>query len=97
MPTFQVKMASEAPSPRKTSRAVQQQQETYERFIKDVSAENVGELHLDEGEETRSIRVRLRRAATRLRTEIEIWYADGKVYFKHADTRKRRGRPKKGT
>ena len=91
MPRLEVRKPSEVPSPSRSSRAVQEQQRLYEAFIRDVDG-NVGELQPSAGEQLRSIKVRLRRAATRVGSEIEIWDADGKVYFK---TAARRGRPRK--
>jgi hypothetical protein len=70
---------------------VREAQEQYERFIQSINGD-VGELELSEGEQLRGIKVRLRRAASRLGREIEIWDADGRVYFRVAS---KRGRPKK--
>ena len=96
MPTLAVKKQNEVPAAHKTSRAIQEQQLAYEAFIRKVNGDNVGELELDPGEEIRSTRVRLRRAASRIGVEIDTWDADGKVYFKTAEA-KRRGRPRKTT
>jgi hypothetical protein len=51
-----------------------------------------GELELTSGESARSVKVRLRRAASRVGAEVQIWDADGKVYFMRGA---RRGRPRK--
>ncbi len=91
MPRLEVRRPNEVPTPSRSSRAVQEQQRLYEGFIRDVDG-NVGELQLGAGEQVRSVKVRLRRAATRLGSEIEIWDADGRVYFK---TAAKRGRPRK--
>jgi hypothetical protein len=40
----------------------------------------------------RSVKVRLRKAASRLGVELEIWDADGRIYFKPPT---KRGRPKR--
>jgi hypothetical protein len=63
----------------------------YEGFIQAIN-NDVGELELSPGEQVRGVKVRLRRAATRLSREIEIWDADGRVYFRVAT---KRGRPRK--
>jgi hypothetical protein len=74
---------------------VLEQQQLYEGFIRETGAANVGELALSEGEESRAVKVRLRRAANRMGTAIEIWDADGKVYFRSAASAPKRGRPRK--
>jgi hypothetical protein len=89
MPRLAVRKATEVPTPSRVSRAVREQQEIYEGFIREINS-NVGELELRTDEQPRSVKVRLRRAATRLGRELEIWDANGKVYFK-ATTK--RGRP----
>jgi hypothetical protein len=92
VPKFEVKKANEVPGPVKTSRAVQEQHRLYEGFIRDVGAGRVGELQLESNEQMRSVKVRLRRAASRLGVELEVWDADGRIYFKPAT---KRGRPKR--
>jgi hypothetical protein len=72
---------------------VRERQALYEGFIRQINS-NVGELQPAEGENMRGIKVRLRRAASRLGSEIEIWDANGNVYFQ---TTKRRRRPHKST
>ena len=91
MPKLEVRKANEVPSPSRVSRAVRQRQETYENFIREIEG-NVGELDLAPGEVARGVKVRLRRAATSLGTQIDIWDTNGKVYFKQAS--RRRGRPR---
>jgi hypothetical protein len=93
MPRLQVRKASEVPSPSRSSRAVQEQQRLYEGFIREVGSD-VGELALAPGEQVRGVKVRLRRASTRVGSPIEIWDVDGKVYFK-TENQRRRGRPRK--
>jgi hypothetical protein len=63
----------------------------YEGFLQAINGD-VGELELSPDEQVRGVKVRLRRAATRLSREIEIWDADGRVYFRVAT---KRGRPRK--
>ena len=81
MPQLMVRNASEVPRSIKSSRAVREQQQQYERFITQLDG-NVGELHLEPQENTRSVKVRLRRAATRLSQQIDIRDMNGLVYFK---------------
>jgi hypothetical protein len=96
LPKLMVRKAADVPSPVKTSRAVREQQELYESFIKQATG-NVGEMTLDPADAIRSIKVRLRRAGTRLGVNLDIWDADGKVYFQAEAPRTRRGRPRKTT
>jgi len=91
MPRMTVRNANDVPTPTRSTKAVREAQEQYERFIQSINGD-VGELELSEGEQLRGIKVRLRRAASRLGREIEIWDADGRVYFRVAS---KRGRPKK--
>ena len=93
MPKLTVKTAAQVPQPSRVSRAVREQQEQYEGFIKQIGSD-VGELELAAGEQVRALKVRLRRASTRLGSQIDIWDADGKVYFATSGP-KRRGRPRK--
>ncbi len=46
----------------------------------------LAELTLDAGESVRSVKLRLRRASTRTGAKLEIWDADGKVYFQGRST-----------
>ena len=91
MPSLKVRDASEVPTPSKSSKAVHEAQLQYEGFIQAINGD-VGELELSPDEQVRSVKVRLRRAATRLSREIEIWDVDGRVYFRVAS---KRGRPRK--
>ena len=79
------------PTPARSSKAVQEAQLQYEGFIQAINSD-VGELELSPDEQVRSVKVRLRRAATRLSREIEIWDVNGRVYFRVAS---KRGRPRK--
>ena len=91
MPTFQKRTAAEVPQPSRVSRSVREQQQMYDDFIKSAGTD-VGELELGPDEAVRAIKVRLTRAATRLGTEVQVWDADGKIYFSRTA---KRGRPKK--
>jgi hypothetical protein len=92
VPKLQVRKPEQVPGPVKASRAVQEQHRLYEGFIRDVGAGRVGELQLESNEPMRSVKVRLRRAASRLGVKLEIWDADSRVYFKPAT---KRGRSKR--
>ena len=92
MPTLHVLKPGEAPTPSRVSRAVREQQQQYEDYVKGVDASGVGDLELDPTDEVRSIKVRLRRASNRLAIKLDIWDADGHVYFQRET---RRGRQKK--
>jgi len=91
-----VRQPGEVPQPSRVSRAVREQQELYEGFIKQVPNDNdVGELDPGTGEQIRALKVRLRRASSRLGIQIETWDANGKVYFAVRAQARRRGRPRK--
>ncbi len=94
MPKIMVRKISEVPAASKTTKAVRDQQLLYEGFIQEATG-NVGEMSLDPGEAIRSVKVRLRRAATRIGVSLDIWDVEGKVYFQAEAPRPRRGRPKK--
>jgi hypothetical protein len=71
----------------------------YEDFIESAGTD-VGELELGPDENVRATKVRVTRAASRLGTTVNVWDADGKVYFTrlHSDGNlRKRGRPKKVT
>jgi hypothetical protein len=91
MPTLHVRTAAEVPQPNRVSKSVREQQQIYENFVK-AAGTDVGELELGPDEAVRAIKVRLTRAASRLGTEVQVWDADGKVYFSRTA---KRGRPKK--
>lgn len=89
MPTFAVRSRSEVPQPSKSPKAVQEMQRQYEGFIREIG-DNVGELELQPGEQARSVKVRLRRAGTRLGADLDIWDANERVYFRNKAKRGRR-------
>jgi hypothetical protein len=95
MPKLQLRKLEEVPSPSKTSRAVLEQQLLYDGFIKQLNG-HVGQLELEPGEAVRIIKVRLRRASSRLGIPLEVWDFDGRVYFRSEGQRRRRG-PRKTT
>ena len=92
MPKLEVKKASEVPAPTRASRAVREQQRLYDDFVKSIDAGGAGELQLESGETIRAVKVRLRRASTRVAIDLDIWDVDGRVYFRRLV---RRGRPRK--
>ena len=94
MPSLNVRNAAEVPDYKKTSAASRKQQSLYESFISEAGADNVGELELAEGENARSVKVRLRRAASRIGANLEIWDYNGKIYFRNIQ-KARRGRARK--
>lgn len=94
MPKLQVRKPNEVPPRTTSNRTMQEQHRLYEGFIHQLNGK-VGELELEAGEAIRSVKVRLRRAATRLSLPIQTWDADGKVYFKAEEQTRRRGRPRR--
>ena len=92
MPQLHVRKPSEAPLPSRSSKAVREQQQKYDDFVRRIEVTDVGDLELDPNENVRSVKVRLRRASSRLNVDLDIWDADGHVYFRRVT---RRGRPRK--
>ena len=92
MPVLHVRKPSEAPLPSRSSRAVREQQQKYDEFVRRVELNDVGDLELEPSENLRSVKVRLRRASSRIGMDIDIWDADGHIYFRRVT---RRGRPRK--
>ena len=91
MPNLSIRNPSEVPPPHRTSKAVAEAQQQYEGYIRAINGD-VGELELDPEENLRGVKVRLRRAARRVGKELQIWDADGRVYFQITT---KRGRPRK--
>jgi hypothetical protein len=91
VPKLTLRSLNEVPAPNRTTKAIRESQLEYEGFVQSINSD-VGELVLSEGEQPRGVKVRLRRAANRLSREIEIWDANGRVYFRVAS---KRGRPRK--
>jgi hypothetical protein len=71
---------------------VREQQQKYDDFVRKVDVNEVGDLELEPGENLRSVKVRLRRASSRIGADIDIWDANGHVYFRRVT---RRGRPRR--
>ena len=93
MPRMTIRSASEVPPPSRSPKAIREAQLQYEGYVQAINGD-VGELELSAGEQPRSVKVKLRRAATRLGRDIEIWDANGRVYFRVAS---KRGRPRRPT
>jgi len=92
MPILHLRKPSEAPLPSRSSRAVREQQQKYDEFVRRVELNDVGDLELEPSENVRSVKVRLRRASSRLSIDLDIWDVNGHVYFRRVT---RRGRPRK--
>ena len=92
MPTLHVRKPGDAPSPSRSSRAVRELQQKYDDFVRGIDNSEVGDLELDPNDNVRSVKVRLRRASSRLGANLNIWDVNGHVYFQHVV---RRGRPRK--
>lgn len=92
MPTLRIRKPGEAPSPSRSSRAVRELQQKYDDFVRGIDSAAVGDLELDPNDNVRSVKVRLRRASSRLGANLNIWDVNGHVYFQHVV---RRGRPRK--
>ena len=92
MPVLRLRKPNEAPLPSRSSRAVREQQQKYDDFVRRVESGEVGELELEPAENVRSVKVRLRRASSRLGLDVDIWDANNRVYFRRVT---RRGRPRK--
>ena len=93
MPVLHLRKPNEAPAPSRSSRAVREQQQRYDEFVRRVELNEVGDLELEPGENIRSVKVRLRRASSRLGIDLDIWDANGHVYFRRVT---RRGRRRQG-
>jgi hypothetical protein len=92
MPLLHVRKPSEAPLPSRSSKAVREQQQKYDDFIRSIDTSEVGDLELEPNENVRSVKVRLRRASSRIGADVDIWDANGHVYFRRVT---RRGRPRR--
>ncbi len=92
MPLLHVRKPSEAPPPSRSSKAVREQQQKYDDFIRGIDTSEVGDLELEPSENVRSVKVRLRRASSRIGIDVDIWDVNGHVYFRRVT---RRGRPRR--
>ena len=92
MPKLHVRKPGDVPPPSRASRAVREQQQKFDDFVRGIDVTDVGDLELDSGENVRSVKVRLRRASSRLGVDLDIWDSNGHVYFRRVT---RRGRPRR--
>jgi len=92
VPTLHIRKPGEAPTPSRSSRAVRELQQKYDDFVRGIDASQIGDLELEPSDNVRSVKVRLRRASSRLGINLNIWDVNGHVYFQHVA---RRGRPRK--
>ena len=86
MPVLHVRKPNEAPPPSRSSRAVREQQQKYDDFVRKIDTSEVGDLELEPNENLRSVKVRLRRASSRLGLDIDSEIdvaAAGAVQFAH--------------
>jgi hypothetical protein len=84
VPRFTVRDLLEVPRPSRSAQALVERQRAYDQFIRQANG-GVGELALERGEVRRAVKVRLRRAAARVGASLEIWDANGCVYFRARD------------
>ena len=83
MATLTVIDESNAPAkPSAGAAASKKRQAEYEGYLKAVKNGQVGKLVPATGETTRSLLMRLSRAATRASRTVDAWAVDGAVYFK---------------
>ena len=90
---FAYRKPSEVPSYTHTNPDVIELQKTYDGYISAMipSAKNmVGVLELDTSESTRSVKIRVRRAATRKGVNVKVWGYKREVFFQVEPRRGRR-------
>jgi hypothetical protein len=92
MPVLHLRKPNEAPPPSRSSRAVRELQQKYDEFVRRIETTDVGDLELEPSESVRSVKVRLRRASSRVGVDLDIWDVNGHVYFRRVT---RRGRPRR--
>jgi hypothetical protein len=91
MPEITIRNVHDMPTPTRTTSVVREVQLQFEGYLQAIGSD-VGELELSPMEQLRGVKVRLRRAASGLGEEIDIWDAEGGVYFRMAT---KHGRPRK--
>lgn len=72
---------------------MREQQQRYDDFVRTIDTSDVGDLELEASENLRSVKVRLRRASSRLGLDIDIWDTNGHVYFRRVTRRRRPRKP----
>lgn len=92
MAKLHIRSASEVPQPSRAPKAARERQKMYEGFVREIGGTSIGELELSEGENLRGVKVALRRAATRIAQDIEIWDGNGRVYFRAGAPKRSRAR-----
>lgn len=81
MVQFSTVKASAAPSPIKQTGRPSVSMRQYEDFVNAVGADEAGKLTPEEGETTRSLAMRVARAAKRVGKTADTWTRDDAVYF----------------
>lgn len=81
MVQFSTVKASAAPSPLKQTGRPNVRMRQYEDFVNAVGADEAGKLMPEEGETTRSLAMRVSRAARRVGKTATTWTRDDAVYF----------------
>lgn len=85
MPKVSSRKLSEVPLPgRRTSRKNQVKQAEYDSYIRMLDGDDVGDLELDEGENTRAVKMSLHQAAARRGIELQVWDVGNHVYFRES-------------
>lgn len=82
MAKLTVRKPGDVPERSTGSKLVRERQAMYERFVREIGATGVGELELDPADNLRGVKISLSRAAKRIARTIEVWDADGRVYFR---------------
>lgn len=84
MAIFERVPESKAPPPPRSSlpAALQARMREFDSFLADLAPGEVGRLEPERDETTRGVSMRLSRASKRTNQPIEVWAADGIVYFK---------------
>ena len=82
MATFTVIDAAQAPRPLKQSGRLVKRMAEYEGYLNSMKPGKVGKLSPASGETPRGVANRVSRAGKRLGRSVNVWAADGVVYFK---------------
>jgi len=81
MVQFSTVKASAAPSPMQQTGRASVRMRQYEDFVNAVGSDEAGKLTPEEGETTRSLAMRVSRAAKRVGKTANTWTRDNAVYF----------------
>ena len=82
MASFEVVTERQAPPKPATVKRHQEQMRTYEGYVASLKKAQAGRLAPSPDETTRSVMVRVRRAASRLGRSVEVWSVGETVYFR---------------